>query len=133
MNMKTRGEIAFEEYLNGQRIPFEYEPRLDFTSNLIDYVVDHPTEGRIYFEVKDIDRPPPGRSFIESDPYAPIRAQIKAATEKFKDFSDHLCALVLFAPPGSIVKLMMPHVMLGSMYGNLGFTIPFNIETGVGA
>jgi hypothetical protein len=26
---------------------------------------------------------------------------------------------------------MKPYVMLGAMYGNLGFTIPFNTETGV--
>jgi hypothetical protein len=131
MNLKTPGELAFEEYLNAQGIAFEHEPPLSFTDNLVDYVVDHPTHGKIYFEVKDIICPLPVGSFRVSDPYEPIRAHIEAGKDKFRDFSDQLCALVLFAPPGSFVNLMEPHVMLGAMYGNFGFTIPFNTETGI--
>jgi hypothetical protein len=126
MNQKTPGELAFEEYLNGQGVAFDHEPALSFTNKLIDYVVDHPSHGRIYFEVKDINCPLP--TFI--DPYEPIRAHIEEGKDKFKDFADQLCALVLFAPPGSFVQLMEPHVMLGAMYGDLGFTIPVDLESG---
>jgi len=130
MNQKTPGEFAFEEYLNGQGIPFEHEPPLSFTNKLIDCVVDHHTHGKIYFEVKDINCPPPAGSFSAFDPYVPIRNHIEEGQRKFKDFAEELCALVLFAPPGSFVNLMEPHVMLGAMYGNLGFTIPFDPISG---
>jgi len=126
MNQKTPGELAFESYMNEQGIHFEHEPPLSFTNKLIDYVVDHPTHGKIYLEVKDINCPPPTESFGVFDPYLPIRNHIGEGQRKFKDFSEELCALVLFAPPGSFVNLMQPHVMLGAMYGDLGFTIPFD-------
>jgi hypothetical protein len=132
MNQRTPGELAFEEYLNAHGIAFEHEPPLSFTNKLVDYVVDHPTHGRIYFEVKDINCPPPAGSFGAFDPYEPIRAHIEEGQRKFKDFADELCALVLFAPLGSFVDLMRPHVMLGAMYGNFGFTFPVNTETGIG-
>jgi hypothetical protein len=130
MNQKTPGELAFEEYLNAQGIAFEYEPPLSFTTKVVDYVVDHHTHGGIYFEVKDITRwPLQGMgSFFQFDPYEPIRSHIEAGKKKFKDFSDQLCVLVLFS---QVMNLMEPHVMMGAMYGNLGFTIPVDIETGV--
>jgi hypothetical protein len=128
---KTTGELAFEQYLNDRGIAFEYEPPLSFTARLIDYVVDHPVNGKIYFEVKDIERSPfeGAGSFGAFDPYEPIRAHIEEGKDKFKDFSDQLCALVLFSQAIG-VQLMEPHVMLGAMYGNLGFTIPFDPASG---
>ncbi|MGA7314898.1 MAG: hypothetical protein WBX22_13085 [Silvibacterium sp.] len=130
MNQKTPGELAFEEYLNAQSMAFEHEPPLSFTNKLVDYVVDHPTHGRIYFEVKDIEHSPLEAvgSFAQFDPYGPVRAHIEAGKDKFKDFSDQLCALVLFS---QVINLREPNVMLGAMYGNLGFTIPVDTETGV--
>lgn len=132
MNQKTPGELAFEEYLNVQRIAFEYEPPLSFTNKLIDYVVDHPTHGKIYFEVKDINCPPPAGRVGAFDPYLPIRSHIEEGQKKFRGaaFADQLCAIVLFAPEGSFVH-MEPHVMLGAMYGDFGWAIPVNTETGI--
>ena len=104
---------------------------MSFTNRLIDYVVDHPTHGTIYFEVKDINCPPRER-IGQFDPYQPIRSHIEEGKDKFKGaaFEDQLCALVLFAPPGSLVHID-PRVMLGAMYGNHGWTIPVDTETGV--
>jgi hypothetical protein len=132
MNQKTPGELAFEEYLNAQGIAFEHEPPLSFTTKLVDYVVDHPTHGKIYFEVKDINCPPP-QGIGAVNLYLPIRNHIEEGQKKFKGaaFADQLCALVLFAPPGSFVH-MEPYVMLGAMYGDHGFTFPVNTETGFG-
>lgn len=130
MNEKTPGELAFEEYLTREGIPFEHEPPLSFTNKLVDYVIDHPTHGKIYLELKDIQNFPfEGMGFGQFDPYAPIRSHIAAGMRKFSgEFSDQCCAIVLFSER---VNLMEPHVMLGSMYGNLGFTLPVNTETGI--
>jgi hypothetical protein len=38
---------------------------------------------------------------------------------------------VLAAPPGSFIQLNEPHVMLGAMYGDYGFKIPFDTVRGV--
>jgi hypothetical protein len=59
MSEKTPGEVAFAQYLTAKGIAFEHEPRLSFTNKRIDFVVDHSTHGKIYFEVKDINCPPP--------------------------------------------------------------------------
>lgn len=37
---------------------------------------------------------------------------------------------MLVAPPGSIVDLETPEVVLGSMYGDFGFRIPVDLEQG---
>jgi len=130
MTVKTYGELLFEKYLNSHGIQFEYEPPLSSTSNLIDYVVKHPTHGQILFEVKDICNERPSGSFFQFDPYTPIRTKITKGAEKFKDLPDALCALVLVAAPDSFINLLEPQVMLGAMYGDFGWTIPVDIELG---
>jgi hypothetical protein len=125
---ESYGELLFERYLTAQGVQFEYEPALAFTGRLVDYVISHPRNGRIYLEVKDIHQPLPSGSFFQHDPYPAIRSHIDAGKKKFKDFSDELCALVLVAAPGSFVNLMEPSTMLGAMYGDLGFIVPFDDE-----
>jgi hypothetical protein len=126
MNRSTYGEDLFEQYLLSQAIAFEREPKLPGMSQLIDFVVDHPTHGKILLEVKDIENAMPPRGISQFDSYGPIRSHIEDGREKFKSASDYVCALVLTAPPGSFVQLNEPHVMLGAMYGDLGFKIPFD-------
>jgi hypothetical protein len=128
-NKKTYGELLFEGYLDAHEIAYTREPQLSFTSNLIDYVLDHPTHGQIFFEVKDIHNAFPATSGAY-DPYDPVLRHIEEGRMKFKDLPDALCALVLVAAPGSFVDLQAPHIMLGSMYGRMGFTIPFNTKLG---
>jgi hypothetical protein len=125
-NKSTYGETLFEEYLISQKIQFEREPKLPGISQLIDFVVDHPTHGKIMLEVKDIENELPPRGFSQFNSYSPIRSHIEDGREKFRSTSKYVCALVLAAPPGSFVLLNEPHVMLGAMYGDLGFKIPFD-------
>jgi hypothetical protein len=89
-------------------------------------VIDHPTHGKILLEVKDIVNSMPPMGFSTFDPYKPIREHIEEGTRKFKSTTDYVCCLVLAAPPGSFVQLNDPNYMLGAMYGDLGFRIPFN-------
>jgi hypothetical protein len=131
VNKSTYGEQLFEKYLTSQGIPFEREPKLPGVSQLIDFVVNHPPAGKILFEVKDIVNPPPPHGFSTFNSYKPIREHIEEGQRKFKSTADYLCVLVLAAPPGSFVNLNEPHVMLGAMYGDLGFRVP--VDTGSSA
>ncbi|MHB8301545.1 MAG: hypothetical protein ACYDC6_01715 [Acidobacteriaceae bacterium] len=130
MNKSTYGETLFERYLTSEQISFEREPNLPGISQLIDFVVDNPTYGKILLEVKDIENLSPSGGFSQFNPNTPIREHIEEGTRKFKSTSDYVCALVLAAPLGSFVQLNKPHVVLGAMYGDFGFKIHFDPERG---
>lgn len=129
MNKPTYGESLFEAYLISHGIAFEREPKLPGVSQLIDFVIDHPTHGKILLEVKDIVNPMPFRGFGAFDPYKPIREHIEQGTRKFKSTAGYVCGLVLSTPPGSFVQLNEPNYMLGAMYGDVGFRIPFDPDS----
>jgi hypothetical protein len=130
MNKSTFGELLFEEYLMSQKIVFEREPLLPGVPQLIDFVVDHPTHGKILLEVKDIENAPPPRGPSVVNFYTPIRKHIAKGTSKFKETSGYVGALVLVAPPNSFVQLDEPHIVLGAMYGDFGYRIPFDPDPG---
>src|SRR6185437_13199376 len=130
MNRKTYGEQLFESYLASSGIAFEYEPSLPGVSQRIDFVVNNEAVGKILFEVKDIETAPPGLGFGTFDPYEPIRSHIEEGKDKFKATPNHVCVLVLVANPNSFVQLNEPEVILGAMYGNVGFTVPLDTEKG---
>jgi hypothetical protein len=80
----------------------------------------------VLLEVKDIVNPMPVQGFSMINPYKPIREHIEEGTRKFKSTADYVCGLVLAAPPGSFVQLNEPNYMLGAMYGDVGFRVPFD-------
>jgi hypothetical protein len=129
---RTPGEIAFEKYLNFQRIPFEFEKEHPGKSKRPDYAVEwegHP----VLFDVKDFDPPdsfPMG--FGAFDPYPPIREKIDQGRDKFKQFKEYCCALVLYNAGRPLIMIENVDIMLGAMYGDAGFTFPVNMSTGVG-
>jgi hypothetical protein len=130
MSIPTYGEQLFERYLQSQGIVYEREPELHGISQRIDFVVEHPICGKILLEVKDIEngQVPSGLGFF--DGYEPIRSHIEAGKKKFKNTAGYTCALVLAAPPTSFVMLDDPTILMGAMYGDYGFRIPVNTETG---
>lgn len=132
MSVPTYGEQLFEDYLNDHGVKFDREPELPGIPERIDFVVDHPTSGKILLDVKDIENPPPGPGYGAFDPYRPIRTHIDAGRKKFRNCADYLCGLVLAASPGSFVMLDDPPTMMGAMYGDPGFQMSFNTKTGVG-
>lgn len=125
-NKSTYGEDLLAAYLTAHGITFEREPKLPGVAQLVDFVIDHPTHGKILLEVKDIVNPMPPMGFSTFDPYKPIREHIEEGTRKFKSTADYVCCLVLAAPPGSFVQLNDPNYMLGAMYGDFGFRVPFD-------
>jgi hypothetical protein len=126
MNRTTYGEQLLENYLVSQGTAFEREPTLPRVSQLIDFVIDHQTHGKVLLEVKDIVNPMPPLGPSAFNPYKPIREHIEEGTRKFKSTADYVCGLVLAAPPGSFVQLNDPNTILGAMYGDVGFRIPFD-------
>ena len=131
ISVPTYGELLFERYLQSQEILFEREPELPGIAQRVDFVVDHPDCGKILLEVKDIESGPPPLGLGVFDAYRPIRTHIEAGKKKFKNTGDYLCVLVLAAPPNSFVLLDDPVTMMGAMYGDYGFRLPVNTETGV--
>lgn len=128
---KTEGEILFEEYLNKQGIPFEFEKEFPGKRKRPDYAIVWHRE--ILLDVKDFDQPPAaGNRAGAFDPYPRIREKIEQGRKKFKEYKGHPCALVLRNLGHPHVMLESVDVMLGSMYGDSGFTIPINQHTGMG-
>lgn len=66
------------------------------------------------------------------DPYPRIREKIEQGRDKFKQFRDVCCALVLCNLGNPFVMLQDSNIMLGAMCGDPGFTFPVNTKTGVG-
>jgi hypothetical protein len=128
MNSKTVGELLFEEYLATQNIAAEHAPSHSHTNRRPDFVIDHPA-GRLIAEVKDIYVAPPRGAGV-LDMYGPVRSHIDAAKAQFQPFKNDICILVLKASEGSFIDLSNPTSMLGAMYGNVGFTLPFDPELG---
>lgn len=129
---RTRGEILFEQYLVSQSLPFEFEKEHAGKSKRPDYTIDWKGQ-TVVFDVKDFD--PPERlptGFGAYDPYTPIREKIDQGRDKFKQYKEHCCALVLHNAGRPLVSLDEPYIMLGAMYGDSGFTFPVNTSTGIG-
>lgn len=52
--------------------------------------------------------------------------------DKFKQYKEFCCGLVLHNVGQPLVSLHEPDIMLGAMYGDSGFTFPVDTSTGVG-
>jgi hypothetical protein len=129
---QTHGEILFEQYLESQGLPFEFEKEHASKSKRPDYTIKW--DGKtIIFDVKDFDPPekfPTGFGFI--DPYTRIREKIDQGRDKFKEYKEFCCVLVLHNAGQPFVSLHEPDIMLGAMYGDAGFKFPVDTSTGVG-
>ena len=129
--VRTAGEIRFEQYLQSRDLHFAFEKEYPGKSQRPDYSIEwHPDP--IILDVKDFDPPQnvlPDGAF---DPYTKIRQKIDEGRDKFKQFKEFPCALVLCNLEHPLVDLESPDIMLGAMYGDCGFTFPVNTVTGIG-
>lgn len=129
---RTPGEVLFEKYLHSQGIQFEFEKEHAGKSKRPDYTISWEDQ-TVVFDVKDFDPPdtfPSG--FGQFDPYPPIREKIDQGRDKFKQFKEHCCVLVLYNAGRPLILIENSDIMLGAMYGDSGFTFPVNRVTGVG-
>lgn len=129
---KNVSELAFEEYLNSHKLTdWDYEPIIPGKSQRPDYRLRF-RSNELFLEVKEF-RQDPKRQLPESgayDPHAPIREKINAAREKFQNFKEHCCSLVLCNVDAWLVHLDDFMIMMGSMLGDLGMSFPMDTETG---
>ena len=128
---RTQGELLFERYLTAQTLPFEFEKVQLGKSKRPDYTIEW--QGRpVVFDVKDFD-PPAGLKpgFAQVDPYPAIREKINQACDKFREYKEFCCALVLRNLGNPNVGLNRADFMLGAMYGDRGFTFPVSGRNGI--
>jgi hypothetical protein len=128
---RTQGEILFEQYLATQRLEFEFEKTYPGKSKRPDYTIEW-NDQPVIFDVKDFDPPENLPRSGAYDPYIGIREKINQGRDKFKEYKEFQCGLVLRNLGHPLVSTHEPYVMLGAMYGDSGFTIPVNTTTGMG-
>jgi hypothetical protein len=132
MSEKTISEQLFEKYLVSQEITaFEFEKVWPGISSHPDFTVQH--NGASYLfdvkEFKDEEFIPPSAGAFAVDRYTRIREKINQVRRQFKYFKDMPCCLVLYTLD-PFVRLQEPFIVLGAMYGDLGFTSLWDRATG---
>jgi len=124
----TTGELLFQDYLDAMKYPYEFENEFPRKSKPPDYTITK--NGVFLFDVKDFDPYMPTLGGGSYDPYPRIRGKIDAGREKFKEFKEYPCSIVLRNNGNAFVHAERPEIMLGAMYGDTGFTLPINTTTG---
>jgi excisionase family DNA binding protein len=125
-------ELLFEEYADEYNLgTLEYEPVYSGAMKRIDYRLSHNGHW-LWFEVKEFADDPSlmGSGGGAFDPHVGIRTKIGKAAEKFRDYDDECCSLVLFNERVNLVNICTPRIVLGAMLGSVGWRIPTNLETG---
>jgi excisionase family DNA binding protein len=134
MRRQNVSELLFEEYAEEYKLGrWEREPIFPGSTRRVDYRVAHP-KYPLWFEVKEFDDDPAlfvGRGGGAFDPYLGVRAKIAKAAEKFRDYDDECCTLVLFNERTNLADICTPRIVLGAMLGSVGFSVPINLTTGM--
>lgn len=126
---RTEGERLFEEYLVSQGfIDFKYEKSFPNKSKRPDYSLT--LKGEEYlFDVKDFEYYELPSSGLFS-PERKIRDRIDDARDKFKEFKEWSCSLVLYNNNAPLMMLTEPHEVLGAMFGNVGIAWDVDMRKG---
>ena len=129
---KPISESLFETYLLSQGLKiFEYEKVWNHIPTHPDYTVHRDSEPYL-FEVKQFKNqtfPNGCPPVFTPDRYRRIRENINQAQSQLKYFRDRVCAVVLYTLD-PFIRLNEPSVILGAMYGDLGFTTLYDKTTG---
>ena len=131
MKNQNESEKLFEQYLNLNEFSdrWTHEPEMHGRNKKPDYLLNH-NNCVYFFEVKELrgshDEPSKAGGF---DPYASLRSEINEAREKFKEYKDYCCSLIVFNI-GDWKAILDPEFVLGAMLGNLGIAIDIDIAEG---
>jgi len=126
-NEHTIGEQRFETYLEAMGYPFEFEKEYPGKQKRPDYTVTK--NGTFLFDVKDADPNMP-LGFNQVDPHEPIIQRINAGRKKFKEFKEFPCCVVLQNNGNMFMDIEHAPIVLGAMYGKVGFTVPLYVGAG---
>lgn len=124
---RTIGEQRFEGYLKAMEYPFEFEKEYPGKQKRPDYTVTK--DGIFLFDVKDADPFMP-LGFNQFDPHEPIIQRINAGRKKFREFKEFPCCIVLQNNGNVFMDIEHPPIVLGAMYGKVGFSIPLYVGEG---
>lgn len=125
---RTFGEQRFEAYLTAMGYPFEFEKEYQGKQKRPDYTVTK--NGTFLFDVKDADPNMP-LGLHQFDPHEPIIQRINAGRKKFKEYKEFPCCVVLQNNGNVLMDIEHPPIVLGAMYGKVGFTVPLYMGAGV--
>ncbi len=120
---RTIGEEEFEKYLTTAGYPFEYEKVWPGKKRRPDYTLAR-GNSTLLFDVKDFDPKTPVLGFSQVEMYSGIRRQIEVGRQKFKEFKEFPCCVVLRNNGNMFARIEDPHTVFGAMYGDVGFAIP---------
>lgn len=121
---ENESEKLFERYLNsnGFRGKWTHEPQIRGKSKKPDYLLNYNGQ-KYFFEVKELRKK--SNQLTEEvawfDPYSSLRSEINEAREKFKEYKQYSCSLVVFNV-SDLHAILKPICVFGAMLGNLGFT-----------
>lgn len=124
-------EELFERYLQAQGAEFDHEPAIPGKKKHPDYRV-HWNGVDLFCEVKGLFKQRPFPSEVTGgpwDPYRRIRDKIEKAREKFKEYKDHCCVMVIHNVDDWEFNAW-PWSVYGAMLGNAGLQIPFDASKG---
>lgn len=125
---RTIGEQRFEQYLETMRYEFEYERAFPGKSKRPDYTITR--NGIVLFDVKDADPTLLPSGFSQYDPHKGAIRRINSGCEKFKEFKEFPCCIVLQNNGSMHDDIENPAIMLGAMYGKIGFKVPIYVGEG---
>jgi hypothetical protein len=128
-NFVTFSEKLFASYLNEFGYKWSYEQLFSGKVKVPDFLITR-DEIDCLCDVKERSQkplPPPGARCF--DPIKGIRKLIEKGREKFREYNDHSCALVLFNNGDCDTRLDNPVFIFGAMLGEPGFKLDFDPNT----
>jgi hypothetical protein len=127
-SFRTGSERHFAAYLDDANLKWDYEPEIQSHTKRPDFRIWNGDVG-LLSDIKE--RAPtefvPG--FRHVNPIEGIRKLIHTGRKKFKNFSDHICLLVLYNA-GDHDTWLEPSCIFEAMLGDGGFTLQFCPGTG---
>ncbi len=125
---RTEGELQFERYLDSMHYSCEFEKSYPGRAKKPDYTV---AASQVFLaDVKDFDPYVPTLGAQQVDVHSRIREKIQAGYKKFKEYKDFPCCVVLQNNGNPHVSVAEPAIVLGCMYGTVGFQVPIYIRNG---
>jgi len=131
MEPQNESEKIFEQYLDSNvfKGKWTHEPSMPGKSKKPDYLLDYNSQ-KCFFEVKELRKKPKEPTLpAHINPYLSLRTEVNEAREKFREYKEYICSLVVFNIGDSSFR-PDPRIVFGAMLGNLGIAADFDIEKG---